>query len=43
MMWYDKCQDENITWQGEIQKYLAFKALQKMAPDYLPFLISALL
>lgn len=39
----DKGQDETITQQGEIQRYLAWEPLQNLTPDDLSFLISALL
>ena len=39
----DKGQDETITQQGKIQRYLAWEPLQNLTPDDLSFLISALL
>ena len=39
----DKGQDETITQQGKIQRYLACEPLQSLTPDGLSFLISALL
>ena len=35
----DKGQDETITQQGKIQRYLAWEPLQNLTPDDLSFLI----